>query len=82
MEGNVKAQKLGIISNCQICQKSAKTMFHVEDSDALVFVLQILYESMFSSSNEEQQQEEDKQEPENQTVISEDSVSIDDKYKS
>ena len=79
---STKAKLVGSILTCQICNKESKAVYHVKDADALVFVLQVMYNSIKASQNTEEETAEDTGDEtptENtQIVTEEDSVTITD----
>jgi len=75
---STKAKLVGSILTCQICNKESKAVYHVKDADALVFVLQAMYNSIKASQNTEEDTGDETPTENTQTVTEEDTVTITD----
>ena len=75
---STKAKLVGSILTCQICNKESKAVYHVKDADALVFVLQVMYNSIKASQNTEEETNNETPIENTQTITQEDTVTITD----
>ena len=67
-----KAKALGAVLKCDVCGNQTSKIFSVKESDAVIFVLQVLLKSIKGQQSEQEN---------TQTVTAEDSVTIEDEAK-